>query len=102
MADDQTGSGGAIFIENIRRMTIGTNTTIKGCRALGGDGGGIYFTCENPERDCDLRLEGVWMSENTALNGGGISWPHKQPTIPSEEATFDRTNRNAATQYGPE
>jgi len=99
MADDEAGNGGGIFIENIRTMSIGEGSTIKGCRAVGGDGGGVYFTCENPERDCELDLAEVRMSENQALNGGGISWPHKEPRIPSFEGTFDS---NIAEQYGPQ
>ena len=78
-----------MFIRNIRKMKISSNSTVMSDSYAFGSGGDINYECDIIDVEtCELELEEISIVNNTALfNGGGIYWPNKKPVF--RNTTFE-------------
>jgi hypothetical protein len=81
------GSGGALYIDNVKRMLI-SNTEFR-LNVASKNGGGLILICEEQTYDCKLDIKSSYFVENRiGESGGAIYWAQVEPTITG--VTYDR------------
>ena len=79
------GSGGALYLSNVFKMTI-NNSTFTGAYAAE-KGGAIFYDCTDSDRSCNLTFTGTnYFTKNKAAgSGGAIFWTENEPIYKDDE-----------------
>lgn len=72
-ADDETGSGGAIYARGGRLRIVGSTFVRNRCRATGPDVGGAAVRALDQWRDRPVRVVGSTFTQGRCSNGAGVS-----------------------------